>query len=376
MTFEIFEFLNSGCLFSAGPRFPDRIQVAWGEPLSCSHAVENQFSVYSPDFFLEDFRPWSIFPESLPLSRAVLIQALEKFSAEFHSSLSEIQWNQPSYEVFSEIFLDLQSRIHSGDLKKGVPVFFERAPLQVTSELRVRRICQWILKMLSNTQNVPVYPYGIWNLKQGILGATPELLFRQSSHQDFQWRVETVALAGTRLNSSSRPLPFIPLIQDPKELEEHQIVIDGIQSSLRGLGSLFKGETRELTLPSLSHLFTPLTLELNSSTRGRSIFEELVTRLHPTPALGAFPRQEGAVWLRSLQERGDRLKFGAPFGVLGAFDEGCCVVSIRNIQWKDSVLLIGAGCGVIAASQLDREWNEVLGKIQSIQRIFGMEDLP
>jgi menaquinone-specific isochorismate synthase len=262
------------------------------------------------------------------------------------------------------------------------------------------------LAALENTANQSLHLYGVWDESEGVLGATPEILFSGN----LLGKIETCAVAGTRLKPPAKVLPSRPpevlpevlpeLLNDPKELQEHRFVIEGICSSLRAFARTFErafvdavasapfsvpveievGVTRELQLPSLSHLMTPISIDLTALSRAMSesvkvfpLFEELVRKLHPTPALGGFPRDQAQIWLRTVKTMPGRMRFGAPFGIVNEQGEAHCVVGIRNIQWKDSVVLIGAGCGIIVESDLDREWKELLGKIQSIRRIFGWE---
>ena len=73
-------------------------------------------------------------------------------------------------------------------------------------------------------------------------------------------------------------------------------------------------------------------------------FDELVRRLHPTPALGAFPFNEGKKWLEAFEMHTPRQFYGAPVGFhhpgLGLSP---CFVAIRNVQWNSSGMRIGAG---------------------------------
>jgi FtsP/CotA-like multicopper oxidase with cupredoxin domain len=57
------------------------------------------------------------------------------------------------------------------------------------------------------------------------------------------------------------------------------------------------------------------------------------------------------------------------------------LVCIRNMMWSrlnqntdgpKIELKIGAGCGLVQDSQLEREWGEVLLKINSVKRILGI----
>ncbi len=183
-----------------------------------------------------------------------------------------------------------------------------------------------------------------------------------------------MALAGTRRDRDREALGSLK--SDPKEMREHGLVIDGISESLEGLGLLLQFPTEELPLPGLSHLKTRLELRAEQDLS----FDELVRRLHPTPALGAYPREAGKAWLSRLDQKSPirRRRFGAPFGArygelhaseLGG--TGKCVVAIRGLQWRDNELCLPVGCGVIAESQLEREWQELQGKIRAVKGILG-----
>jgi menaquinone-specific isochorismate synthase len=221
----------------------------------------------------------------------------------------------------------------------------------------------------------PVMPYGFWHqeegqregLKEGMLGCTPELLFRRDGKT-----IRTMAMAGTRRHDE---VGRLPLLEDPKERREHQLVIDSIVSELTPFGRVEVGMTEVATLPQLSHLKTLINLD---PAQERVSFDELIRALHPTPALGAFPRKAGWKWLQTLEAQNDlpRQRYGAPFGAIwkdqAGQDQGLAVVAIRNVQWQDERILLCAGCGVIAESELDREWQEIEGKIRAVKGILAL----
>lgn len=352
------DFYPSGCIFRHSKT---HLYIGWGTPQQASHPCEKGLSIYSPDFFLREPRPWWNFPSSAEVEIKELLSELEAMP---ESSFHGIQWNSPDFSQFSSAFSSLQKRFTNGELKKGVPVAFQTANLTLTPSL----LKSFLRKLLTYTADLPLHVYGFWNSGEGILGATPELLFEQSKPSI----VETMALAGTRLKSSHA----CSLFESTKDLEEHRLVIEGIRESLSDLGEILIDATQELELPTLSHLFTPIRLKLNSQERNASpsqIFTDLVRRLHPTPALGAFPKEAGMQWLAS-EESGEaglgRGRFGAPLGMMKDQTEIRCLVAIRNLQWNQDQLGLGAGCGVISASRLEKEWEEILGKIESVQRIF------
>ncbi len=383
VTLSIIEFLKSGFILSSGT---DEFWLGWGSASRVSKPAQKGFFAYAPDFFLKDETPWWGFPFSEKVPYSMLIQFLTEFVKNLDSEISSYsatdsaqkptEWFKPDFSLFQSTFLDLKHQFQSGVLRKAVPIVFEKADFKVNARNKARGM----LQLLSYSRHLPVHVYGIWNEEEGILGATPELLFRQSD----EGVLHTVALAGTRLKTSSELSPSAPallpsllpsLLDDPKEREEHQIVIEGICSSLKKFGKKFGkefgkievGTTSELNLPTLSHLITPISMSLPTSFS----IEELARQLHPTPALGAYPREEGMKWLASYQEKTERYRFGAPLGARWETGESRCVVAIRNLQWNSAQVFIGAGCGIISQSQLDREWRELQGKIHSVKKMFG-----
>ncbi|MNL49201.1 chorismate binding enzyme [compost metagenome] len=54
-------------------------------------------------------------------------------------------------------------------------------------------------------------------------------------------------------------------------------------------------------------------------------------------------------------------------------EEALCLVAIRNMQWNGQFAMIGSGCGVVAASELEREWRELYQKRLSVKKILGFE---
>ena len=102
-------------------------------------------------------------------------------------------------------------------------------------------------------------------------------------------------------------------------------------------------------------------------------FEAVARRLHPTPALGVYPRnEEGRGVARVLDPRGERKRFGAPFGLRWPTGSGRAVVAIRNLQYRDGQLEIWAGCGVVSAERYEDEWQEVLDKMQAVRALWGV----
>ncbi len=317
--------------------------------------------LYSPDFFIETEYPWAHAAECVRLTREELLAMLGEPAA------STLRWHAPDPDGFRSDFEDLQKQIRGGSIEKAVPVAFESA-----SGFDSGSLPGLLKSVLKQSDGLPLHVFGVWDENGGILGATPEILFDYEPGGTFR----AMALAGTRPHQNAGER--LALLDDPKERREHGIVVQGILDSLRTLGLSFNqakiGGIEELKLPTFSHLRAWVEVNYPASLN----FEAVIEALHPTPALGAFPREEGLDWLRGREVRaismglGSRGRYGAPFGFMLPDGRVRCLVAIRAFLWDQKSLRLGSGCGVIAESEFDREWSELRSKRESVKRLFGV----
>lgn len=335
-------FLRCGSMIGCAG---NQLLVGWGKRRWYTLPDPNvEVSFFAPDFFLKIGLPWFVHEHHAFIS----LEHLNTFAAAKGMS-DPIQWDISDFENFKEQFFSLQNLINDGLLSKGVPYAFAKSH----SKNQPERLNRMLSKVLSYSMDFPAYPYGFWTEEEGILGATPEVLFDLDEH------LTTMALAGTCKREDS--------LDSSKLHHEHEVVIEGISSSLQGYGDVSIGETRRLELKQISHLATTIQVALSK----RVQFSEVVKALHPTPALGAFPKNQGMKWLEKCQSKLHRKRFGAPIGYLNG-TKGRCLVAIRNVQWDAQGMTIGAGCGVVKASSLEEEWHEIELKIQATKDVLGL----
>jgi len=307
---------------------------------------------YVTDFFISEINPWIQYEESVELSVKDFLVHLKK------TSLESPSWNMQNEEVFSAAFKDLQKLFDENKLEKAVPyVFTHTCDLMTTS-----RLLNSIHHGAMLLQSYPGYLYGHWFNEKGFLGFTPEILFERHSVEP--QIIYTMALAGTKKLEKSHEF-----IDNKKESKEHCFVIEGLKETLSPLGEMKIEETRVLNLSKLCHLHTPIQVNL----KNHFDYDLTVKCMHPTPALGAFPREQGMKWLADYQMKIDREHYGAPFGFhQPSKGDALCVVGIRQVQWNSSGMRIGAGCGVIKESIFENEWKEIELKIASIRNLLGL----
>ncbi len=301
-------------------------------------ATPQGLSWYFPDFFLE--------------RNPRFFQQEETFNIELDLLLSDPQpqkfeWKCYGLEQFKSAFSELT------EIRKAVPYLSYRAQGKI-DPVKLIKSALIYLKKTPGT-----HLYGYWSQSEGMIGVTPEILF-DCSHGVLQ----TAAVAGTTSKEKSEQLK-----RDPKLREEHQLVIEGIHTALEPFGNLEVGSTEIHSFGRLAHLVTPITLYMS----GSLAFEECASALHPTPALGTFPREAGKQWLKQYATNLPRNRFGAPAGYcnLGS-GRGKCVVAIRNIQWRGDQLEILCGCGITAQSSFEMERDEISLKFEAVKEIFQL----
>lgn len=185
------------------------------------------------------------------------------------------------------------------------------------------------------------------------LGATPERLLRiHAGH------VSTSAVAGSAPRGSTPDEDRQygeALLRSPKERFEHAVVVDVIRE-------VISEACDEITQPAsptllkvanIQHLVTPLAGHLREPL---SVLD-LAGRLHPTPAVGGFPRDRALRWMHDHEEL-ERGWYAGPVGWVNREGDGEFAVAIRSALLRGSEALLFAGCGIVAESDPDEEYAE------------------
>jgi menaquinone-specific isochorismate synthase len=327
---------------------PHRLFVGWGPFEQLPFRRPERPAFYVTDFFLDDPHPWR-HPtewEELPV---------EEFAARVgEGEALRIDWQAAPNDEFARLFHSAQEAMGRGAFSKIVPIVFESG--EASGDPR-----QWLINELTSLPG-GMWAYGYSYHSHGMIGATPELLFR-SERRGYA----TMALAGTRPVARAEEL-----LKDAKELREHRFVVDDIVRRLAPFGNLELGPIGLMRLPNIAHLITPIYFAENGAEK--MSFGEMIRRLHPTAALGVSPRNEaGERWLREADRGVKRRAFGAPFGLEREDHSALAVVAIRNVQWQGTSLRVGSGAGLLPESQLEREVEELRQKRAQVKALFGLD---
>ncbi len=346
-------FLQAGAIMSTNKQ---KVLLLWGSRKSYAQPPihGSKAFVYQNDFFLKHRYPWHEYENTLEVSIAdaqILLSMQDALAL-------PLTWHIDKKNYFKAAFAEIMYFLQNGDLQKAVPYLFCNAKYR----MQASSLQYCLINALNKINHSPGYLYGCWHYGNGILGCTPELLFQYVASEP--QTVRTMALAGTRNKNST----LAQFTEDAKEAHEHQLVINGITLAMQKFGHVKIGTRSTIEAHYLTHLVTPIEIILHKDFK----FTELVNTLHPTPALGAFPKAFGKQWLQNYNTIIPRYYYGAPIGFVDSMGNASCFVGIRNIQWNRDKIFIGAGCGVVADSVFENEWQEIQNKIAAIKGIFTL----
>jgi isochorismate synthase len=194
------------------------------------------------------------------------------------------------------------------------------------------------------------------------VGATPERLVEKRGMQ-----IATEALAGSVSTEEVNGERL--LLESPKDLEEHALVVQALKEDLSPVCS-------HLTLPekpmvrrlrTILHLRTPVSGKLAEPMHVLS----LVDRLHPTPAVGGLPR-ERAIEFIAREEPVERGWYAAPIGWIDSRGDGEFVVALRSGLFTGGEVHLYSGAGIVKDSDPAQEYEETELKLLSMLGALGV----
>ncbi|MFQ3614929.1 MAG: isochorismate synthase, partial [Cyanobacteriota bacterium] len=200
------------------------------------------------------------------------------------------------------------------------------------------------------------------------LGASPERLLSV-----WQGQIQIDALAGSiaRGETVSQDQALAQqLLQSPKDRQEHQLVVQSVGEALRqvGLKPHIPSQPRLLQLANIQHLQTLIQAEMPPDLH---LFD-LLARLHPTAAVGGYPKQAAVNWIEAA-EPFDRSGYAAPLGWVDLQGNGEFVVAIRSALIRGDRVRLYAGAGIVADSCPEQEVAEIQLKLQSLAQALGIQ---
>lgn len=187
-----------------------------------------------------------------------------------------------------------------------------------------------------------------------LIGATPETLVRVE-----KGRLFTAALAGTAPAAAAQHLA-----KSGKDVREQQLVVDAMVAALKPLCRTLQVAAKPRTRQAgrAVHLETPIEGELHPGVDLLTVARSL----HPTPALGGWPREVARQTIAN-REGMDRGWYGGALGWLAPNGDGMLAVTIRCALLRDGKAHAFAGAGIVAGSEAEREWQETELKLAGVR---------
>jgi isochorismate synthase len=262
--------------------------------------------------------------------------------------------------AWKALVAEVAAGIRTGDLglRKVVLARAEQVPVKVSIDQILRRLAK-------SYPTCTIFAFG--TAEAVFVGASPERLVALRERT-----ATTMALAG------SAPRSSVPeqdrwlgarLLGDPKERTEHSVVLEALREALTPLATsvVADAEPRLERLPNVQHLITPVRAHLRD---GVGVLD-VVRHLHPTPAVGGYPREPALALIRE-REGLDRGWYAAPFGWTDGDGNGEFVVALRSAVIRGDTATLFAGCGIVGGSDPETEYAESGWKLRPMRAALGL----
>ena len=192
-------------------------------------------------------------------------------------------------------------------------------------------------------------------------GASPELLVRRSGGRAYSQPMAGSVARGS--NEAEDDRLALQLEGSVKDKAEHRLVSEFVVEALRPFArSVIARPPEVVRFTNIQHLATTVTAEL-AEPHAEAL--DLAAALHPTPAVGGWPRAAADVLIDELEglERG---WYAGAVGWIDGRGDGEFAVALRcGLLWEDGARLY-AGVGVMPDSDPARELEETELKFKAL----------
>lgn len=254
------------------------------------------------------------------------------------------------YPSWQQSIAKLLAAIEAGEVDKVV--------LSRQSQIRTARaICPHALLKRWRALRPNGYGFMLQYGAQHFVGHSPEQLFRRQGQC-----LSTDALAGTV--PLDQPEALATLANDQKLIHEHALVANYIEHQLRPLASaVVRSQVQPLQLRNIAHRHCTIQAALHRDTATMDI----INSLHPTPAVGGFPRQQALAYIQ--QHDRSRGWYAGGVGVIGRHRGNSYAdfsVAIRCALIAHNKMTCFTGVGIVKGSDPAIEWTELDNKLTSV----------
>ncbi|TBN12312.1 isochorismate synthase [Agrobacterium cavarae] len=256
-------------------------------------------------------------------------------------------------------------RIESGDLDKVV--LARSVTVDFNTPINVDAV---YARLCARNGNAYVYridlPNGHDERPAVLLGASPELVLRSENG-----KIRSTPLAGSIPRAADAVADedvARTLLNSKKDLVEHSLVVQAVGETFRQFadGVEVPSKPQLVETPVIWHLGTDITGMLRENVSPIA----LAYALHPTPAVGGWPKEAARKAIAEL-EGFDR---GFYAGLIGWMDDegnGEWVLTLRCGIVSGNTATVFAGAGIVAGSDPEKEHTETGTKLRTFINALG-----
>jgi anthranilate synthase component I len=196
-----------------------------------------------------------------------------------------------------------------------------------------------------------------------IIGSSPEILVRLKDD-----KITVRPIAGTRArgkDSIEDERLVFELLNDPKELAEHLMLIDLGRNDLgrvAKIGSVIL--TEKMIVEKYSHVMHIVSNVEGTLKRGKSAMD-VFKATHPAGTVSGAPKIK-ATQIIQEKEKDKRGVYSGAVGYFGFDGSLDTAIAIRTVIIKDKKLHIQAGAGIVYDSDPKKEYQETINKASAI----------
>ena len=261
---------------------------------------------------------------------------------------------EPSADEWREQIEHVKRAIASGSFQKVV--LARRVLVRFARELSAARV---LSRLRESGPNAPRFAFRVNGAT--FIGSPPERLLAKTG-----LRIETEAVAGSLPASDAGAAER--LLSDAKLLAEHAPVVQDLLERLRPVADVQPLPERPFAHRArhILHLKTPISASLRAPQSALS----LLSRIHPTPAVGGYPTTPALSFIAE-HEPDERGWYGGPIGWIDSRDNADFAVALRSGVIAGKLAHLYVGAGIVSGSDSESELQETGWKLKVLLSALG-----
>ena len=262
--------------------------------------------------------------------------------------------------TFKNYVRRVREYILNGDCMQVVPAQSMKLPF-ADKPLHLYRA----LRTLNPSPYLFYYDFGDFH----IVGSSPEILVRRERD-----KVIVRPIAGTRLRGATPEQDALneqDLLNDPKEIAEHTMLIDLGRNDVGRISQIGKvAVTDKMVVEKYSHVMH-IVSNVEGSLKPNTSNMDILAATFPAGTLSGAPKVRALEIIEEL-ETTKRNIYGGAVGVWSFNNDMDLAIAIRTAIVKDGELFVSSGAGIVADSVEESEWQETQNKARAVLRAAEM----